>query len=49
MEVNVTTMSNAKCNEYYEGEILDSMICAADIGKDACQGDSGGNTLYKFY
>ena len=44
-EVNVTTMTNADCNVKYSGEILDSMICAADAGKDACQGDSGGKCI----
>ena len=47
MEVNVTTMSNTECNEDYGGDILDSMICASDDGKDACQGDSGGKHLKK--
>ena len=42
MEVNVTTLSNVECNLAYDGDVLDSMICATDIGKDACQGDSGG-------
>ena len=42
MEVNVTTMTNVECNVNYTGQILDSMICASDDGKDACQGDSGG-------
>ena len=44
-EVNVTTMTNAECNVKYSGEVLDSMICAADKGKDACQGDSGGKCI----
>jgi len=42
MEVNVTTMTNTRCNQDYGGDILDSMICASGAGKDACQGDSGG-------
>ena len=42
MEVNVTTMTNTECNQDYNGDVLDSMICARDDGKDACQGDSGG-------
>merc|ERR1719320_1158584 len=43
-EVNVTTMGNAECQEFYEGneDITDNMLCAASGGKDACQGDSGG-------
>jgi len=42
MEVNVTTMTNTRCNQDYGGDVLDSMICASGPGKDACQGDSGG-------
>ena len=44
-EVNVTTMGNAECQVFYEGneDITDNMLCAASGGKDACQGDSGGN------
>merc|ERR1712013_345328 len=43
-EVNVTTMGNAECQVFYEGneDITDNMLCAASGGKDACQGDSGG-------
>ena len=45
--VDVDTMSNADCKEfdYKHGQILESMICAADDGKDACKGDSGGKFL----
>ena len=44
MEVEVQTMTNAACSsDYGPGQISDRMICAADGGKDACQGDSGGN------
>ena len=50
MEVNVTTMTNVKCDKAYPGEIFPSLICARDDGKDACQGDSGGDTfLNKFF
>jgi len=43
MTVNVTTMTNEKCQEMFDkDDILTSMICAADVGKDSCQGDSGG-------
>ena len=49
MEVNVITMTNTKCNTDYLGDILDSMICARDHGKDACQGDSGGKISNIFY
>ncbi|CAL4063217.1 unnamed protein product, partial [Meganyctiphanes norvegica] len=36
-DVIVTTMSNSQCNEYYEGGIFGSMICASSPGKDSCQ------------
>ena len=55
MEVNVTTMTNTACNgDYGAGAITGSMICAADSGKDACQGDSGGEMsfillMFNFY
>ena len=46
MEVDVTTITNTACNDAYgDGEITDSMVCARDDGKDACQGDSGGKTI----
>ena len=44
----MTIVSRADCNvgNSYDGEILESMICAAAAGGgggvDACQGDSGG-------
>ena len=42
-EVDVTTMPNSVCKPIYGSpDITDSMICAADSGKDACKGDSGG-------
>jgi hypothetical protein len=42
----VGVVSNADCNTRYNGEILDSMLCAQGSATggivDACQGDSGG-------
>ena len=47
MEVDVTTLTNPACNAAYgAGSITESMICATTLGKDACQGDSGGGLLY---
>ena len=48
MEVEVETMTNTACNRRYDGDITDRMICAANDGKDACQGDSGGNNQLSF-
>lgn len=31
----------------YEGMISDQMLCASDIGKDSCYGDSGGPLIIK--
>merc|ERR1712168_301847 len=45
MYVRVPAITNEVCNESYNGDITDSMICAGypgEGGKDACQGDSGG-------
>jgi len=45
-KANVTLVSDAVCRSRYgEEDILDSMICAGDDGKDSCQGDSGGPLL----
>jgi trypsin len=43
--VQVQYVSNSDCTSEYEylpNEISLSMMCAADAGKDACFGDSGG-------
>merc|ERR1712110_317391 len=39
-EVDVTVTTNTECNNAY-GSITANMVCAADSGKDSCQGDSG--------
>jgi len=47
-KVSVPLVSNADCNAAYNGNgynILPSMICAGEGGKDSCQGDSGGPML----
>jgi len=40
--VQVPVVSQAVCNDNYEGIITDDMICAGEEGRDSCQGDSGG-------
>ena len=43
--VRVPVISNDDCNDAYDGDITEAMICAGHLGiggKDACTGDSGG-------
>lgn len=50
-KVEVPLVTTKACNapEAYDGEIMDSMICAGykGGGKDSCQGDSGGPLFVK--
>ena len=42
-EVTVTTISNQECRASHgHDRITEAMICAGEVGKDACKGDSGG-------
>ncbi|XP_071508671.1 uncharacterized protein [Diadema antillarum] len=43
-EVEVPIVNQTQCDEWYDGEITDNMICAGveQGGIDSCQGDSGG-------
>jgi len=41
-EVDVTVMTNAKCNSDHHGDITKNMLCASAPGKGQCDGDSGG-------
>lgn len=41
-------LSNKACLEAYgSGNIISSMICASDAGRDSCQGDSGGPLVFR--
>ncbi|XP_043381842.1 chymotrypsinogen A isoform X1 [Chelonia mydas] len=35
-------LTNEECKNYWNGNILDSMICAGAAGSSSCMGDSGG-------
>ncbi|CAM2100774.1 unnamed protein product [Caretta caretta] len=35
-------LTNEECKKYWNGDILDSMICAGAAGSSSCMGDSGG-------
>ena len=44
-EVTVSVLSNHECSEKYSTEeITDSMLCAGEVGKDSCQGESKSNS-----
>jgi secreted trypsin-like serine protease len=48
---NVPIASNEVCNDAYDGDVQDSMLCAGfkDGGTDACVGDSGGPLVVDSY
>jgi trypsin len=49
LKVDKPLVSFDQCNEAYEGEITEQMICAGfpEGGKDSCQGDSGGPLILR--
>jgi len=45
-EVELKILSDDQCDDLYSGDIHQkSQLCAADIGEDSCNGDSGGPLL----
>lgn len=43
LEVDITARTDAECKAIWGGYFnSDSMLCAGDLGKDSCSGDSGG-------
>lgn len=48
--VDLRVLQRANCRYRFKGSQLnftDNMLCAASMGKDACQGDSGGGAYYQ--
>ena len=45
MHVDVNFVTQPDYNADYSGGITDVMMCAADVGQDSCQGDSGGGLV----
>lgn len=42
MEVEIPVVSNNQCQNAYSIALPKGVICAGEVGKDACTGDSGG-------
>lgn len=39
---HVRLLPEEQCNQYYEGQLDETMVCAGEDGRDSCQNDSGG-------
>lgn len=39
--VSLEIYNHNKCHETYEGLLTDNQLCAYQLGKDSCSGDSG--------
>jgi hypothetical protein len=50
-DVTVPYVSNNECNraDSYDGKVTEMMLCAGELGKDACQQDSGGPIVKRAY
>ncbi|KAH8370964.1 hypothetical protein KR093_005697, partial [Drosophila rubida] len=46
MEVIVMTTNRSTCQQSYKRSIDVTQLCAGDVGKDSCNGDSGGPLAY---
>lgn len=42
LETRVSAINRKICQQGYSNTIMPTQICAGDIGKDSCVGDSGG-------
>lgn len=43
--VDLRISNNDLCNKTYDGEITENQICAYEVNKDSCSGDSGGRLV----
>ncbi|KAH8300070.1 hypothetical protein KR044_009493, partial [Drosophila immigrans] len=49
METVVNRSNHSTCQRSYSRDIVSSQLCAGGVGKDSCNGDSGGPLSYAVY